>query len=114
MRGTSSKGDWANVIMQIIPEDSKGTKLMKMKIHFDKARGLKPDETADYICQYDFAGNWTRGTSNKDQEDDVYKKHIKEILDNAKIGNKPTQKQIGKMLLISDDKVNKLMKEMKI
>ena len=32
MRGTSSKGDWANVIMQIVPEDCQGTKLMKMKI----------------------------------------------------------------------------------
>ena len=112
MRGTSSKGDWANVIMQIVPEDSRGSKLMKMKIHFDKARGLKPDETADYVCQYDFAGAWTLGQSNKDQEDNVYKKHIKEILDKAKIGNKPTQKQIGTMLGISDGKVNKLMKDM--
>jgi hypothetical protein len=29
-----------------------------MKIKFDKARGLKPDETADYVAQYDFKGNW--------------------------------------------------------
>ena len=82
-----------------------------MKITFDKARGLRPDETSDYIAQYDFAGNWNLGQSTKDQEDDVYKKHIREILDKAKIGNKPTQKQIGKMLGISDGKVNKLMQE---
>ena len=110
MRGTSSKGDWANVIIQIIPEDSRGSKFMKMKIHFDKARNLKPNETDDYICQYDFAGNWTLGQSTKEKEDNVLKNHIKEILDKA--GKKPTQKQIGKMLKISDGKVNKLMQEM--
>ena len=109
MRGTSSKGDWANVIMQIIPEDSKGSKLMKMKIKFDKARGLRPDEADDYICQYDFTGNWTLGQSTKDQEDAVYKKHITELL---KQKPKPSQKAMGKQLGISDGKVNKLMKEM--
>ena len=108
MRGTSSKGDWANVIMQIIPEDSKGSKLMKMKIKFDKARGLKPDETADYICQYDFTGNWILGQSTKDQEDAVHKKHIVELL---KQTPKPSQKAMGKTLGISAGKINKLMQE---
>jgi len=111
MRGTSSKGDWANVIMQIIPEDSRGTKFMKMKIHFDKARGLKPDETADYICQYDFAGNWTVGQSTKEQDDAVHKKHIVELL---KQRPKPSQKAMGKQLGISAGKVNKLMQEMEL
>jgi hypothetical protein len=109
MRGTSSKGDWANVIMQIVPEDSKGSKLMKMKIKFDKARGLRPDEAADYICQYDFTGNWTLGQSTKDQEDAVYKKHIVELL---KQRPKPSQKAMGKTLNIAVGKVNKLMQEM--
>ena len=111
MRGTSSKGDWANVIMQIIPEDSQGTKFMKMKIHFDKARGLKPDETADYICQYDFAGNWTLGQSAKEKEDNALRNQIKEILKNAR-EKKPTQKEMGIMLKISAGKVNKLMEDM--
>jgi RecA-family ATPase len=111
MRGTSSKGDWANVIMQIVPEDSQGTKFMKMKIHFDKARGLKPDETADYICQYDFNGNWTRGHSAKEKEDNALRNQIKEILNKAR-EKKPTQEQMGTMLKISAGKVNKLMKDM--
>ena len=79
-----------------------------MKIKFDKARGLRPDETADYIAQYDFAGNWTLGQSNKDQEDNVYKKHIREWL---KQKPKPSQKAIAKSLFISVGKVNKLIKE---
>ena len=112
MRGTSSKSDWAYVCLGIKARSSKGSKVAVVDLHFDKARGLKPDETADYVCQYDFAGAWTLGQSNKDQDDNVYKKHIKEFLDKAKIGNKPTQKQIGKMLKISDGKVNKLMKDM--
>ena len=110
MRGTSSKGDWANVIMQIVPEDCQGTKLMKMKIKFDKARGLRPDETADYIAQYDFAGNWSLGQSTKEQNDAVLKEHIAEFM---KQRPRPAQKAIAKSLLISVGKVNALIKEIK-
>ncbi len=109
MRGTSSKGDWANVIMQIVPEDSRGTKFMKMKIKFDKARGLKPDETADYVAQYDFKGTWILGQSTKDQEDSAYKKHIAILMEQRP---KPSQKVIAETLGIAVGKVNKLMKEM--
>jgi RecA-family ATPase len=110
MRGTSSKGDWANVIMQIVPEDCQGTKLMKMKIKFDKARGLRPDETADYIAQYDFAGNWSLGQSTKEQNDAVLKEHIAEFM---KQRPRPSQKVIAEALLISVGKVNALIKEIK-
>ena len=110
MRGTSSKGDWANVIMQIVPEDCQGTKLMKMKIKFDKARGLRPDETADYIAQYDFAGNWTLGQSTKEQNDSVLKKHIAVFMEQKPT---PSQKTIAESLLISVGKVNQLIKEIK-
>ena len=110
MRGTSSKGDWANVIMQIVPEDSQGTKFMKMKIKFDKARGLRPDETADYIAQYDFAGNWSLGQSTKEQNDAVLKEHIAEFM---KQRPRPSQKVIAEALLISVGKVNALIKEIK-
>ena len=110
MRGTSSKSDWANVCMQVIPEVEKGTRLMKMKIHFDKARGLKPDETEDYVAQYDFQGNWTLGVSQKDKQREEMKEQIKLFFKEEKI---PTQKEMGKRLFISEGKVNKLIKEMK-
>jgi len=108
MRGTSSKGDWANVIMQIVPEDCQGTKLMKMKIKFDKARGLRPDETGDYIAQYDFAGNWSLGQSTKEQNDSVLKKHIAVFMEQKP---KPSQQTMSESLLISVGKVNQLIKE---
>ena len=110
MRGTSSKSDWANVCMQVIPEVEQGSRLMKMKIHFDKARGLKPDETSDYVAQYDFQGNWSIGKSIKDQEDEEYKEKIKVILQKKVV---PTQKKIADELGISVGKVNKFIKEIK-
>ena len=66
MRGTSSKSDWANVCLKIESEGERGGKLMKVKLSFDKARGLKPDETGDFVAQYDFAGNWVLGQSIKE------------------------------------------------
>ena len=96
--------------MQVIPEVEKGTRLMKMKIHFDKARGLKPDETEDYVAQYDFQGNWTLGVSQKDKQREEMKEQIKLFFKEEKI---PTQKEMGKRLFISEGKVNKLIKEMK-
>ena len=110
MRGTSSKSDWANVCMQVIPEVEKGSRLMKMKIHFDKARGLKPDETEDYVAQYDFQGTWQIGKSLKDQEDAEYKEKIKVILQKKEV---PSQKKIADELGISVGKVNKFIKEIK-
>ncbi len=82
----------------------------EMKIKFDKARGLKPDETADYVAQYDFKGNWILGQSTKDQEDSAYKKHIAILMEQRP---KPSQKVIAETLLISVGKVNALIKEMK-
>ena len=110
MRGTSSKSDWANICMQVIPEVEKGSRLMKMKIHFDKARGLKPDETEDFVAQYDFQGTWQIGQSIKEKEDAEYKEKIKLMLQQKVV---PSQKEMAKELLISAGKVNKIIKEIK-
>jgi len=110
MRGTSSKSDWANICMQVIPEVEKGSRLMKMKIHFDKARGLKPDETEDFVAQYDFQGTWQIGQSIKEKEDAEYKEKIKVMLQQKVV---PSQKEMAKELLISAGKVNKIIKEIK-
>ena len=110
MRGTSSKSDWANVCMQVIPEAEKGSRFMKMTIHFDKARGLKPNETDNFIAQYDFQGNWSLGQSEKDQEAMEHKNQITEML---KADKKPSQRKIADELGISVGKVNKFIKEIK-
>ena len=110
MRGTSSKSDWANVCMQVIPEVEKGSRLMKMKIHFDNARGLQPNETEDYIAQYDFQGTWQIGESIKEKEDAELKEKIKVMLQQKVV---PSQKEMAKQLLISAGKVNKFIKEIK-
>jgi predicted XRE-type DNA-binding protein len=83
---------------------------MKVKISFDKARGLRPNDTADYCCQYDFEGNWTLAASTKELEDEEYMKQIKSILEQEP---KMTQKAIAEKLEISAGKVNKLIKEIK-
>mgnify|MGYP006411040801 FL=1 len=75
---------------------------------FDKARGLRPNETADYVCQYDFEGNWTLAASTKELEDAEYIKHIKELRNEDP---KITQKAIAEKLDVSAGKVNKLIKE---
>jgi putative DNA primase/helicase len=108
MRGTSSKSDWANVCLKIQTEGKKGKKFMKVRLKFDKARGLKPDETDDFIAVYDFQGNWTLGQSEKEHDDDLLKKQIKEFLMKKP---QPTQKNIALYLKISAGKVNKLIKE---
>lgn len=107
-RGTSSKTDWANVSLKIEPDGPAGQKYMKVKLSFDKARGLRPDETADYVCQYDFKGNWTLASSNKELEDADYKSQIIEL---RNLDPKITQKAIAKKLVIAAGKVNKLIKE---
>ncbi len=83
---------------------------MKVKLSFDKARGLRPNETADYVCQYDFEGNWTLAASTKELEDTSYKTHIIEL---QKLEPKITQKAIAEKLDISAGKVNALIKEIK-
>jgi hypothetical protein len=109
-RGTSSKTDWANVCLKIEPDGPAGQKYMKVKLSFDKARGLRPNETADYVCQYDFEGNWTLAASTKELEDTSYKTHIIEL---QKLEPKITQKAIAEKLDISAGKVNALIKEIK-
>ena len=59
-RGTSSKTDNANVSLLLNAVKEKGCPDMVMKIEFDKARGLRPDETEDYEAVYSFNGNWTK------------------------------------------------------
>ena len=116
MRGTSSKSDWANVCLQIKPEGKKGLKVMKVKLSFDKARGLRPDETDDFVAQYDFKGNWILSKTDKAVGDDELKKHLREIirtspekLKESKIGT--TQQDWAKHLKIAVGTCNKLVKE---
>lgn len=105
MRGTSAKADHANVCLQILSEKKKGG-LMRIKVKFAKARGLRPDQTDDFICQYDFQGNWTLAASDKEQEDEALKKELKQLLP-----KNLTQKAMGKELGIASGKVNRLLKE---
>ena len=59
-RGSSSKTDWANVSIFVKSVKKGRTEgKMRMEISFDKARGLRPDETEDYECEYGFDGKWT-------------------------------------------------------
>ena len=71
-RGSSSKTDWANVSI-FIKSVGKGRTpgKMRMEIKFDKARGLRPDETQEYECEYDFDGKWTRVDSQKTQSEEL-------------------------------------------
>ena len=139
MRGTSSKSDWANVCLKIESEGAK-SKVMKVKLSFDKARGLKPDETDDFVAQYDDDTLWILGQSEKklDQQETFQK--ILVILNDWKAerlklypkpkpsaseeeqdqwfkncypnGNKmPTQDYIAKKLECSVGKCNGLMKK---
>ena len=105
MRGTSSKADWANVCLQVLPEKRQGG-LMRIKVKYAKARGLRPDQTDDFVCQYDFAGNWTLGASDKEQEDEALKEKLKKL-----IPKNLTQKAMAKELGKSAGKVNALIKE---
>ena len=105
MRGTSSKADWANVCLQVLPEKRQGG-LMRIKVKYAKARGLRPDQTDDFVCQYDFAGNWTLGASDKEQEDEALKEELKKL-----IPKNLTQKAMAKELGKSAGKVNALIKE---
>ena len=107
MRGTSSKADWANVCLQVLPEKREGG-LMRIKIKYAKARGLRPDQTDPFVCQYDLDGNWTLGASDKEQEDMTLKEELKKLLT-----KNLSQKAMADDLDISVGKVNKFIKEIK-
>ena len=79
---------------------------MRIKVKYAKARGLRPDQTDDFVCQYDFAGNWTLGASDKEQEDEALKEELKKL-----IPKNLTQKAMAKELGKSAGKVNALIKE---
>ena len=77
-RGSSSKTDWADLVLILTPEKrEKGSKVMKVKIVFDKARGLRPDQTDEFFAQYDLDGEWSvvQGKVDLDQEEEVQKLH---------------------------------------
>jgi len=82
---------------------------MKVKLSFDKARGLRPEDTEEFVAQYDFEGRWILGKSNKAEDNENLKMHIQQLL---KKNPKPTQKEMSTSLNIAVGKVNKLMKEM--
>ena len=105
MRGTSAKADHANLCLQILSEKRKGG-LMRIKVKYAKARGLRPDQTADFVAQYDFTGNWTIAASDKELIDEELKKELKVLMQ-----KKWSQHGMAKELDISAGKVNKLIKE---
>ena len=79
-RGSSSKTDWANVSIFIKKVENGRTKgKMRMEIKFDKARGLKPDETQEYECEYDYKGNWEIVASEKKVSEEEYLEKIYQI-----------------------------------
>ena len=133
-RGSSSKTDWADLVLILTPEREKGSKNMKVKIVFDKARGLRPENTDEFFAEYNFHGEWTvvQGKEELDQEEEILKVHkiieewqeernklypngpgtpdyeFKEKYPN---GNKlPTQKYLADKFGCSTGKMNKLMK----
>ena len=105
MRGTSSKADWANVCLQVLPEKRQGG-LMRIKVKYAKARGLRPDQTDSFVCQYDLDGNWTLGASDKETADQELKEELKKL-----IPKNWSQRAMAKELDISSGKVNQLIKE---
>ena len=79
-RGSSSKTDWANVsifIKSVEKGRTKGT--MRMEIKFDKARGLRPDETENYECEYDYNGKWEVMASKQNITEEEYLEKIYQI-----------------------------------
>ena len=77
-RGSSSKTDWADLVLILTPEKrEKGSKVMKVKIVFDKARGLRPDQTDEFFAQYDLDGAWSvvQGKVDLDHDEKILKLH---------------------------------------
>ena len=54
---------------------------MRLKIAFDKARGLKPAEAEDFVATYDFRGQWRSEeyVDKKNEDDEQWAKKIYEI-----------------------------------
>ena len=79
-RGSSSKTDWANVSI-FLKSVNKGRTpgKIRLEVNFDKARGLRPDETQDYECEYDFNGNWQIVQSAKKVSEEEYLEQIYQI-----------------------------------
>ena len=50
-----------------------------MEIKFDKARGLRPDETQDYECEYNFNGGWEVVASEQKVSEEEYLEKIYQI-----------------------------------
>ena len=50
---------------------------MKVKIVFDKARGLRPENTDEFFAEYDFQGEWTiaQGKVELDKGEEIIKLH---------------------------------------
>jgi len=140
-RGTSSKTDWANVCCKVEPEKSNNKNLAKVKITFDKARGLRPAQSKEFCAEYDFQGLWTLalGSAAASDEDWCSKinetivkekaysvKFLRKLDEDLKKGtltteayetiiknHRPvsTQKQIAEHLGLAAGKVNRLMKK---
>ena len=107
VRGSSSKTDWANVVLLGSRSGPKGQKVMKIEFEFDKARGLRPDQTANFVCEYDLAGNWRLAATDKELKDVVLSKKVEEIqMKFPKI----TQEQIGDIVGKSAGTINKIIK----
>ena len=71
-------------------------------------RGLRPDQTDPFVCQYDLEGNWSLGASDKELADESLKEELKKLMK-----KNLTQKAMADDLDISVGKVNKLLKEIK-
>lgn len=97
-RGTSSKTDNANVSILINSIREKGNPNMVMKVSFDKARGLRPDETEDYEAVYDFAGNWSKKDARVKVNNDEICQQIKDCYEIFAKENKAYRKSLDKNL----------------
>ena len=107
VRGSSSKTDWANVVLLGERAGQKGQKIKKILWKFDKARGLRPEQTDDFVCEYDLAGNWQLAATDKQVKDEVLAKKVEEI---QKEHPKMTQEQIGDIVGKSAGTINKIIK----
>ena len=106
-RGSSSKTDWANVVLLGERAGPKGQKVMKILWKFDKARGLRPEQTEDFVCEYDLIGNWRLAATDKQVKDEALAKKVETIL---KEHPKMTQEQIGDIVGKSAGTINKIIK----
>ena len=79
-RGSSSKTDWANISLFInsIKKDRSPGKI-KLRVSFDKARGLRPEEAEEFECEYDFRGGWNTVEMSQSREYDYICKQIHQM-----------------------------------